>query len=473
MKKILSIGSKQFLTGIAPNAHTETGGIFFKADGITPLFEAGVDQSVNNGLLMGGAAGTTIGGSLTGTIIGAAKSPYGSAAYFNTNGGHIFSLAIGSSFSSVVDAHTISNLTSGLETFGTYLYYFQQAAIGRYDFASTWTDTWTIIATDYIHATHKYFDTILFGNGFGKIGSIDSSETVTQSALDFDSHQTCTDISDDGTYAVIAITDNYTANINAMADTRVLFWDGFTSSWLREYPIPDPFVYSLRKTSIGLFASGVTGIWQVTFNGVKKVYSRSSGIYSQSSTPIVSGRLAASHYSDAVIWGGSSGSNKVIKSFGKLDITTPNTTIHPFLSTASKNITYVDGQIQKGYIFVGDDTPLLKAYPLSTTNSPQTSLVAQTVYFQTPEKYTIDRVDVVFGEPLVSGDSMSIQLKTDEDATAITALTATYATDGAIRKKKLRVTGFVAEDQFSIIINFTAGAVKIKKIEVWGTPNNL
>lgn len=484
-KPILTLTSKNWLTGIGPGAHFARGGVFFKADGITPLFEAGASQSVNNGLLMPGASATTVGGTPNGNFISSTKALLSSAkAYFGTSTSHLFSLTIDPTFSaSLSDDHTAGHqLTHGLETFqpaaGTAkLYYWQIDQIGTFDFVSTYTDNALTagIQTDYIHASHKYFKVILYGNGFGKVGRLQDDGaggvTNTTGALLIPPLSIVTDISDDGTYAAIAITNNVGCDPNALADTRIIFWDGFDSQWLREWPVSDPFIYALEKTPIGLFAYGVTGVWEVTFGGgARKIETRSPGLYSVNSyNTLKYGRGACSHYGDALMWGGSSGSNTVIKSMGKLDTGAPAAYLHPFVSTANKNVTLVDAQLLKGYVFVGDDTPLLKAYPFSTANTPQTGNTAQTVYFSLPTKMSIKRIDVVFGEPLASGDSFSLGAFKDQDTAATTFGTATFAANGAIRRKSMYPTNsLTVEDQFSILLTFTAGAVKVKAIEVYG-----
>lgn len=483
---ILTLTGKDFLTGINPaGAHGAGGGLFYKADGVTPLFEAGTSQSVNNGLLMAGAAGTTIGGTPNGNFTCSIGYDTGVriSAYFGTSTGHLLRQDIGTADTpptgaNLTDLHTMaSDKILSLETVQSagnqYMLYFGASSIGRYDInAATFNDTWGSANTDNTRATHKYFDTILFGNGTGALGSISAALAITSTALDLPDNTNVTAISDDGTYAVIGISNNSRGDTGAYSDTRILFWDGFSSSWLREYPITDPFIFAIKKTPQGVFAFGITGIWQVTFNGVKKVFSHPPEIYTAIGYNTHHyGKSAASYFSDALIWGAASGSNKVIKSLGKLDSAFGASYLHPFKSTANQNITLVDGQLLKGWVYVADDTPQLKAYPLSTTNSPQTSITAQTIYFPLLTKMKITRLDVIFGEPLVSGDSVTFQVKTDEDtnATPTTALSASYASDGAIRTKAIRVTGVTAEDQLSLVVNFTAGAAKIKKIKLYGT----
>lgn len=485
-KPLISITTKDFLTGIAPGAFLNEGQLFYKADGVTPLIEAGTSRSAKNGLLMAGGQGTAVSGSTAGNFISYTTTPIGSsqnAAFFGTASNHILKLVLNSTVSnSITDIHTCSNtLVQGLEVLATAggninLFYFQTAKIGLYDFSS-FNDTWASISTDYIHCTHRYFDSILYGNGT-KIGKIvndgGTSFTNTASALKIPQSMMATDISDDGTYAVIAVTDNVSCDTSTMADTRVLFWDGYSVSWNFEFPIPDPFIYAVEKTPLGVFAFGVTGIWQLSIKGCKKVFSRATGLYSvNSDSSLLYGRMAASYFGEALMWGGSSGSNNTVKSLGKLQSDAPNAYLHPFLTTANKNITLVAGQVVKGYVLVADDSPALVAYPF-TSPTPQTGVSAQTVYFPVPAKASIKRIEVVFGGPLASGDSLAVSVYKDEDTASVSYGSATFANDGAIRRKQLiPTTPITVEDQFSLLITFTAGAPKIKTIHVYSDIENV
>ena len=100
-----------------------------------------------------------------------------------------------------------------------------------------------------------------------------------------------------------------------------------------------------------------------------------------------------------------------------------------------------------------------------------TGVSGETVYIPLKAKYLIERIDVTLGEPMASGDSLNIDLRADEDVSATDWGTMSYAVEGAIRKKFItKETGgeFEAEN-FKMILNFNGGAVKIKKIDVWGT----
>ena len=92
---------------------------------------------------------------------------------------------------------------------------------------------------------------------------------------------------------------------------------------------------------------------------------------------------------------------------------------------------------------------------------------AETVYIPLLERYDVKRIEVVFGEPLATGDSLDIQIQTDEDTTATDYGTIDFATKGAIR----RVSIFTSKnniDNLKLIFNFNGGNVKIKQVNVFG-----
>lgn len=492
MKKLLTITAKDFLTGIGQGAEIGSG-LFYKATGITPLFEAGKDQSPNNGLLMAGAGATTVSGSLGGNIIASTQftSSTETTAYFSAADSHIYSLVLNSTISnSLASAHTAASLRHGLEVFrssngGNVLFYFMDTAIGQSNLSGSWNDSWkTGISSDDIHATHLAFDRLYFGNG-ANIGVLfddgaglatTSASNTNVSAFSIARYGNCTDISDDGLFLIIATTKNYTNDPSVEAGCNILFWDTYSPLTSRVYEIPDPFIFSLEKTSKGVFAIGTTGIWQVGYGfEPQKVFSRTPGIYSnQTSLTLKYGHGATSAYSDALLWGGASGSNYAVKTYGKLQSDAPFAYLEPFKTTANKNITFVDGLLLKGWVFVGDDTPALTAYPFSTTNAPQTSVTAQTAYIPLDGRYTIGRIDVVFGEPLASGDTLTMGVYTDEDTAVVSYNSVSYDANNTKRRHSFYPnTPAICEGQISLYHSFDAGAVKIKSVEVYGQPQNI
>lgn len=495
-KPLITIGSKEFQSGISMmGAHAERGGLFYKAAGITPLFDAGASMSANNGLLMAGAAGTLVSGTLGGSVMNSiAEGGINTIFQSSTANGMIMAcsdnkiykllLSGGVPSGSLSAALTVANtLTGGLVVFTdstniVHLFYRQSGHIGRYTPSGpTQTDTWQAATTDYFGTLYVHYglNKIIFGNGAGKIGTIASDLTVNLSALTFDAQSVVSALSDDGVYVIAAITRNLTADPDVLVDSRIVFWDGsVTTGFLRDYPITDPLIYSIQKTPVGVFAFGLTGIWQVSFDGVKKIFSHSPGMHTATGASVIHYGRATSFFSDALIWGGQVGSStaRAVKSLGKLDSAALLAYLHPILGTASKNITRIDGQISKGYIFVADDTPQLKYYPVGS-GTPQTGVSAQSIYLSFAQPVDITHIDVVFGEPLASGDTLDLDVFRDEDNAVTDFGSVSYDSAKTIRRfqfKNQNGGALSVDQQISLLLTFTSGAVKIKYIEVFGQP---
>lgn len=486
--KLLSLGSKHFLTGIAPNAHTETGGIFFKADGVTPLYDAGGTASVENGLLQAGPSPTdlTLIGTIADSVIAGCNGVISSTAYLLMmgNSGHFYLKQVGSG--DVLDraaTNQIANPANGLIVWapagGTQLcYYWQKTQIGTFNLSgnnhpaspdANWIDNaYTGLTSTANHPVHQFVGNVYYGND-AYVGALldNGSGGVTHSVnvLDFPFKLKVTALSDDGTYLVVAVSENIAGN-NTFAENRIVFWDTFSPQWTREWKIKDPFIYALKKIGGTNYAFGQYGIYEVTFGGVRKVLSRLIGFGTMTDVNSGYGASRAISYNDsALIFA----TDTTIDSFGKLAPDLQNAYFKHF-KVPSGRPTFISADLDVGRVYVATTTPKLYYYDFNATTR-STGVSAQTVYIPLQDKYTIDRVDVIFGEPLTSGDSMTIQLKSDEDTAANTAtslMTVSYAIDGAVRDKALKIIGFEA-DQLSIVVNFVAGAVKIKRIIVWGS----
>lgn len=502
-KPLLSLSTEHWLTGIAAEAHAIRGGIFYKADGIFPLNSAGGTAPTDNGLLRAGPMENDLTASVVvDTPVNKARdyTSTGSFEYIIGGSGHLYKLDPSSNAVSDVRADTqITNPSNGIEIFQSagaakYLYYWMKGFIGRWlldgtSFATgTWADTWKTIGAAYAgyqHPTHQFNKIIFYGAGLADgtatakcaVGTIRddgaAGQTQTDTSLILPANFVVTDISDDGVYVVIAITSNAQSQ-DAFSDTRIIFWDGSDSLWTREYRIDDQFIVSLTRVGNSVIAQGQYGIYEVSFGGgVKKILARYTAA-SNSSTRIIGPGMAGTYGQGAYVFGQKVSTQDAsgVHTIGKLSDNVPSAHFKPIAPT-SGNVTMVETQAYAGKIFVGTDTPKLYYYQLSSQTAGLTGVFAQTVYIPLGDKYRIKHVDLIFGEPLVSGDSVTVQLKTDEDATTVAtglsaAMSTSFATDGAIRRKKLYPPGFIADEQLSIIVNFVAGCAKIKRIEVYG-----
>lgn len=490
-KPFLTLTSKDFLTGIAPSAHSVGAGLFYKAKGVTAIANPGSTEATDNGLLRGGPAATDFtAGVVVDNIVCGVKDYTGATSnlFMLGDSGHFYKKTFDDTNPTDLRSGTpITNPSNGMAIFqpvgGTkYLYYWQKSQIGRWDLSGTyatgWTDNqYTGLQTDYQHPVHRLFDRVYYGNS-DRIGSLKddgaAGVTHTLNVLNFPSYFVCTALSDDGIYLAIAITNN-NQSISAFADTRLLFWDTNTSSWQREYSIPDPFIISLTRMGNMVIAQGYYGIYECSFDGgVKKILSRlTAGPTGSTRTagPHCAGIYNSSGYMFAHGDGGL-GNNPCVAHLGKIADDTPNAYVEPISTDTSKTVTFIETQFQAGRIYVATTTPKFYAYKFSGITA-QTSVSAQTVYLPVPLKWKITRIDAIFGEPLASGDAFDIDTKTDEDTAAVDFGAASFATDGATRRKKMPAPSgkqVICERQFSLVLNFTGGIPKLKAIELYGGP---
>lgn len=487
-RPILTLTTKDFLSGIAPAAHTERGGLFLNAVGVTPVYDAAGTASTQNGLLQPGPAPTNFSGSVVvdnpiASVAGISSStPY---LFFLGSSGHFYRKALGSG--DVTDLRSGTPITTpanGMAIWkpvgGTqYLYYWQKQQIGVWDLTSSHPTGWnddgpsddlTGMANITSHPVHQFLDRVYFGNDT-KVGALldngASGYSFSLNVLDIKPVERIFAISDDTVNLVVAATENINAD-NRFAVNTIYFWDTYSSSWNREYTVRDPFVWALKRIGRSVYAFGQYGIYEITYDaGPRKLLSRLIGFGTTTDLTSGYGASRAGVYNQQALM---FATDTTIDTFGPLSPDLPSAYYKSFkVPDGVGTPTLIDTLFDVGRVYLGTDGGKIYGYDFNATTR-ETSVSAQTVYFPLRQPIEIDRIDVIFGEPLASGDSMSIQLKTDEDtsATPTTALTATYADDGAIRRKSIRIAKFFTESPVSIVINFTAGAVKIKEIQVFG-----
>lgn len=489
-RPILTLSTKDFLTGIAPSAHTEGGGLFYNALGVTPVYDAAGTASSQNGLLQPGPAPTNFSGSVVvdtpiASVAGISSStPY---LFFLGSSGHFYRKALGSG--DVTDLRSGTPITTpanGMAIWkpvgGTqYLYFWQKQQIGVWDLTSSHPTGWnddgpaddlTGMANITSHPVHPFLDRVYFGNDT-KVGALldngASSYSFSLNVLDIKATERIFAVADDTTHLVIAATENINAD-NRFAVNTIYFWDTYSSSWNREYTIRDPFIWALKRIGRSVFAFGQYGIYEVTYDaGPRKLLSRLIGFGTTADLTSGFGASRAGVYNQSALMFATDTS---IDTFGPLSPDLPAAYYKSFkVPSAVGTPSLIDTLFDVGRVYLGVDGGKIYGYDFNATTR-ETGVSAQTIYFPLRAKTKIERIDIVFGEPLISGDAMSLQLKKDED-TAVsptTALTATYAADGAIRRKSVRVLDFVSEDQLSIVLNWTTGEVKIKKVEIYGKP---
>lgn len=474
---LFTLGPKEFLSGIAPSAHTERGGLFLSANGVTPIYDPGGTASVENGLLQAGSAPTDFSSGVVDTIFAGDVGYVSSLPYLFMlgNSGHLYQKALGAGAVTDLRSSTpITNARNGLAVFeysgSTKLFYAQDTAIGIWDMASTyptgWTDNaFTISAGQ--HPMHKFLDRLFFGNS-NHIAFIQTDGTASSSALDFPSPFICTAIADDGSYLVVAISENSMGS-NNFALNKILFWNTNASSWQVEYSIKDPFIWALKRRGSAVYAFGQYGIYEVTFSGgVRKILSRLIGFGTTADLTAGYGASRAHIFNnDAVLFA----TDTTIDSIGTLSAEVPPSYLKPFKVPSSVGTpSFLHAGFDVGRVYVATDSNKLYGYDFNNATR-DTGVSFQTIYIPFKQKAMINRIDVIFGEPLASGDAFDIDTKVDEDTAAVDFGAASYASDGAIRRKSMYPNaGVQVDEQLSLTGNFTGGAAKIKRIEGYGQP---
>ncbi len=468
--RILTLSTSDFFTGISPSANSERSGLWHKAVGINPFVDP-TQGSVDVGLLQTSPVPVAITGGVGGTPLSSATRVTGSGAgttYIGTTAG-ISQIDVSADNDATITL-TNASMTNGLALFqpngatAEYLYYWQTTQIGTWgDLNGTPADTPAYVTglqdTAY-HPTHKIFDNIYYGNK-DRIGSLtdDGAGGVTSNTnvLDFESNKLVTCLEDDGDFLVIGLTENQGDN-SIYATTTVRFWDGNSSSWNIEWNIPDVNILALKRIGNSIYAICPRGIY--VFNRatppqkVKQINSAYSPTFGHSNSVGVLGQ--------SLLWG--AGSNGTVNLYGSTLAGVPVAYHQPFTGAGTGSTTLIVDNTRFMRVIVGTDEPALYRYVLTTGGAVASS---ESVYIPLHNRYDIKWIEFIFGEPLASGDTLNVDLQTDEDTVATDYGTIDFATSGAIRRKSIFSTKNNV-DNLKLILNFNGGNVKIKQINVYG-----
>lgn len=484
MRKLLSLTSKHFVTGISPSRHYAKSGVFASAAGINPFVDPRLGSS-QLGLLQTSASPTDISSSVVvDTPFARVSRVTGSNAgrmYILGASGHFYSMDLASPAAptDLRSGTPITNPANGIVIYKTrggteYLYYWQQTQIGRWDLAGShptgWTDNqFTGLQSTTYHPVKLINDRVYYGNK-DRIGMIyDAAGTPTNNlnVLDFPSDFLVTALEEDTSYLVAALTKNTASGVIG-AETKVIFWDKSSPSWNKEWPINDFNIISMKRVGSFIYAVGSKGLWAFNFSTPPELIEPLSGQASAFGYA-----NAADLINGAVLWGGPG----YINAFGKFLPGLPNAYSQPY-KIGSSDITLVDANNAAGNIIVGTAEP--KLYKISPYVGGATGLNAETVYFDLGQEFDIKRIDVSFGERLTSGDIVSITVGRDESFSYDVWATIRHSDVGGVEFVKTvagfgaggTLVGAVPAEMLKLKITFVAGAAKIKKIDVYGTPRD-
>lgn len=493
MQKLFELTSQDWLKGIAISSQYPSTGIFAEASGINP-FLLPFTSSNEFGLLQTSSAATDkTGGVVSGAILGGALLGSAYTAYLIDEDGYIYSvdttsgtptnLRSGSAMTTPAEGVAIYQINGGTK----YLYYAREDKIGRWDLSGSYPTGWddayigsgddisVAMQTTSIRNFHHFVGNLYWTNKdrIGQIidtgaGGALSAANVASDALDLPSTMTAVDLDDDGFYLVIAATENrITGNRQVNTLNKLYFWDTASNSWAREWTINTPFISSIHKMGSVMYALCADGLYAFSFNTPPTLLiplanrdgpTRTGGVNPTSHTAIVK---------DNVLYWLTSGvsGNADVAAYGSPLPGMQPRFFKPFKAMnggASSSPSFIMS-VGKFITYVADGD---KFGELSNTSGGQTGLSAETIYIPLGGKYDIKKIEVILGEPLASGDSLNIDLQSDEDTSATDWGTMSYALHGAIRSKML--PGAFKAENLKLIFNFNGGNVKIKKVVLYG-----
>lgn len=472
MIKLLSLDSSNFQTGIADSAHSQNSGLFHKAKGITPYANP-FPESTQASLLQTGPTITDVSNSVVDDIP-VAWTEYAPSStlfqYYMGSGGHFYENNAGT-ITDKRDGNEIDSPAYGLFVFrpvasSASLYYFRRQHIGKWDMSGTyptgWDDEWeTGLSNTIIHVPHKLFDNVYFtdAESIGRIYDNAGTTTMEREVLIWENGTNTIGLTDDGFNLVIATTRTLgTQNI----ESKVYFWDTFSVNWQREWRIPDDFITNIRSKNGVTYVWGNRYLWACTFNQSPQIV---KPLLNNIVTHPINGLYphATSIESDSLMWGNNDGDAPVINLFGKMYPNSPTGLFQPYSGFPGK-VSMITKPYNGTKFYVGTTSSAI--YEIDYTSSGSTSKTAETIYFDLGTKAIVQRIDVIFGEPLSGSDSLNIDVKTDEDTAAQDW--GTYASVAGGNNQRQFKTGHVEAEQLKLILNFNAGNPKIKRIEVYG-----
>lgn len=489
MEKLFTLTEKHWQTGISQAKHIEDGGILYQAKGINPYIGTSRPTTItNSGLLQSASSAVDISDNLADDVWSGVIGYRNSlpALFMQGDGGHFYEQNIVSDGvpTDLRSATPITDPASGIGIYqavngSLYVYYAQKTKIGRWDvtggatYPTYWTDNYigsggtintTNIVSTTIHPMHNFAGSLWMGNGNSVAKITDNGSggvSFDASALDLPADYLITSLTDDGRYLVITATKNTVGGTFWPADTSIYFWDLISNSWSREWKLFDGGIASLRNVNGSLYALGVFALYAFDYSTSPfpvLLLGTNENIGGIGVSPT---HHLATDLNGVLYWN----ANGVICSFGSLLPGKPKAFFQPHvLPTTDYNGTFLIAGQNNRFYAANTNSDL---YYLTRTTGGNTGVSASTVYVPTPAKVQLQRIDIILGTALASGDSLSVQVQRDDATTAFDWGTVSFTKYGAVRKVSL-YNSMSDVDYLSLIFNFDAGNVKIKSVVVYG-----
>lgn len=481
MRLILDITEKEMMTGISPSIHLQNRGLFATMRNTTVVR----DMFVGNdevGLLQPSPAPTTV-ASLSDTPFAYTRNVTGTTdqAYWLGNAGHLYEHDL--SAGTVTDKRSgtpITDPANAIDIYqprgGTkYLYYWQKTQIGRWDLSGShptgWTDNWaTGLQSTSWHPRHRFLDRIFYANlnyiaYIGDDGAAGVEHVKT--ALDIPVAFRVNCLSDDSVYLVAGLSENTSTLSNQFSNSKVIFWDTNSSSWNREWDIPEATILSIKRVGAVMRAVCPSGVWQFTFNSPPQLVLGPLRLDTQTPSYNDPSQGAAAVLNDALLWASiNDGTNGDLSSFGKLSSQSPNAYLTPFgnLGTATPRLIAPD--IEANLIYVAGSNKLYSvSYAGSGTGESGSDTYAETIYIDLNRWYQIGRAVIDFEGRITDGTQVRFSIKPDSETSAITF--GTY-TGGTVRVKEFYNS--VEARKAQLKLEWLVGSPGVRRIRLYGDP---
>lgn len=472
MQKILQLGVKDWITGTGIGRHIEGSGIFYQVDGWNPYVNP-LLGSDDFGLLQTGGVSSQLGSGTADEVINAFIPRITGASageiYALGTSGDIYAIDLSDDSVSLKSNRAV-NLYNGFFSKGggtEYFYYFQETQIGRYDIASTYTDNfWTGLTSTTVRPVHYWAQTFWFGNTstIGKLvpaslpgtGALAAANT---NVLDFDPEWTVMCLSDDDYHLVIGAATQ-TASLTLRGETKVFFWDGFSSSWNKEWPIPEPNIQWIKRKGTMFYANCGRALYAFNYNtppqkirDLDTNHSAAVGKYN-----------AVDVLFDAICWG-----SVDLSTYGQFNALTPIAFATPYsFALRATNVQAINSSTKVGTIYVAGADAKLYKIPTTSGGNVNDYNNAVTHWLDLKDVYQISGMRVNFGTRLASGDSIRIQVEGYDGTSSFTQnVDMAFSTLGAVPRhfEPLSLRGHEVRFTFTS----PAGNVKIKDVILYGT----
>jgi hypothetical protein len=370
----------------------------------------------------------------------------------------------------------------GLAVYGAYMYYRQNAQIGRMALASdTFTDNWqtsgaTAVQTVVDYAPIKVFlNLCLFSNG--RFLATWDDATFVYNRLTFPVGYHVRDIDVMGEYAVMAVNDN--EDITQAKRGFLFFWDGTSTTYNFMTEVNEGGGISsiqANQNSVFVFAGGKGNIYE--YNGINNKIKKIPYIGTSSTVFVYPG--ADTNFNGRCLFGLAGGTSttayKGIYSWGSPELGYPaGLNLENAISTGTIQGTGIDiGAVTAvgNDLYVGwKDGATYGIDKLSTTVN-NLSVTCDSLLITTNNPCTTTRQKLFF-KPLASGESITLWLKADQGSW-VEAGSASYTVDGATTIKLLNYGLSYDDIEIRVVLAGTSTMPSLSKVIIeYGEDANL